>query len=112
MTGIPNSLADAIAQATSSWAAESDAPLPVTWGERAIAALDDLYAQGLCPNPAETQQLVAETIAQDPRPAHERHKDGQAGQEWNMRVAGFDVFWKVEGGVAEVTAIAPWSNNA
>ncbi len=97
--------ADAIAQATSSWAAEPDEPLPLRWSKAAIAALDQLYAQGLCPNLEQVRELIAETIAQDPRPAHERHRDGQQGQEWNLRVAGVDVFWKVEAGIAEVTKL-------
>ena len=98
--------ADAIASATNAWANQSDTPLTVRWSEEAAAQLDQLYAQGPCPNPQAARRLINETIAQDPRPAHERHRDGLEGQRWNLRVAGVDVFWTVEAGVAEVRAIA------
>lgn len=99
--------ADAIATATSDWAAE--AVMVVAWRRSASAYLEDRWGQGLLPDPLTLRQLIEETIGQDPRPAHERGKDGKADQVWNLRLAGFDVFWCVEGGVAWVTQLVQLS---
>ncbi|MGF1601199.1 MAG: tRNA (N6-threonylcarbamoyladenosine(37)-N6)-methyltransferase TrmO [Thermosynechococcaceae cyanobacterium] len=92
--------ADAIATATTTWATETDS-LPVTWSTLAESTLNAriIDVEWL-------RTLVTDTIAQDPRPAHERGKDGRPGQEWNMRLAGLDVFWQVEAGIATVTRLA------
>jgi tRNA (adenine37-N6)-methyltransferase len=91
--------ADAIATATTTWATETDL-LPVTWS---AAAENALSASGL--KVEWLRALITETLAQDPRPAHERGKDGRRGQTWNMRLAGLDIFWQVEAGNAKVTRL-------
>ncbi|MEM8605428.1 MAG: TrmO family methyltransferase, partial [Cyanobacteria bacterium P01_H01_bin.121] len=83
---------DAIATANNAWA-EPQAPLSVQWREAAVNAL----WQSNCPEPEQMQQLITETLAQDPRPAHERGKDGHPGQQWNFHVNNLSVFWIVEG---------------
>lgn len=94
--------ADAIATAAT-WASTAEIPLPVTWSEGAIATLHHHYThpstQGMI------QDLITETIAQDPRPAHERGQDGKPGQEWNLQVREFSVFWAVVQQQALVTRL-------
>ncbi len=95
--------ADAIPSA-SGWAT-ADQPLPVRWCDAAVLALEEQWAMGCDRDPNATRQLIEETIGQDPRPAHERGKDGKPNQEWNMRVARWDVVWRVESGLAWVTQL-------
>jgi len=51
------------------------------------------------------QTLIEDTLALDPRPAHERHKDGKEDQAWGMRVEHVDVKWRVLNGAAEIIAV-------
>lgn len=97
--------ADAIATATSAWADNADPLLPVEWSAEATASL----ATALNGDLVEVRQIITDVIAQDPRPGYERRKDGQPGQEWNMRLAGFDIYWKVKAGIATVTRLLPMS---
>ncbi len=97
--------ADAIPTATSAWATLETPEFAVCWSEAAIAALEECWAQGRVRDRAGTQALIEGTIGQDPRPAHERGKDGREGQQWNLRVGGFDVFWRVADGTAWITRI-------
>lgn len=99
--------ADAIATATSAWADDADPLLPVEWSPEATANL----ISTLTGDRNEIQPMISDVIAQDPRPGYERRKDGQPGQEWNMRLAGFDIFWKVEAGIATVTRLFPLSSS-
>ena len=89
--------ADAIA-ADSTWAVSEEDQVPVEWSAAATAALEHNSS-----NTDVIRSLITETIAQDPRPAHERGKDGQEGQEWNMQISDFSVFWAVEAGTAIIT---------
>lgn len=93
--------ADAIATATSAWAQQTDPRLPVTWSPAAMASLEAI--PGI--HKEAVQQLITDVIAQDPRPGYERCKDSQPGQEWNMRLAGVNLFWKVEAGIAIITRL-------
>ncbi len=93
--------ADAISSATSAWAEDVDPLLPVEWSLTALASLET--SQGI--QVEAVKQVITDAIAQDPRPGYERGKDGKPNQEWNMRLAGFDIFWKVETGVAVVTRL-------
>jgi tRNA (adenine37-N6)-methyltransferase len=97
--------ADAIPAATSAWATLETPEFAVGWAAGAIAALEECWAQGRLADRAATQALIEQTIGQDPRPAHERGKDGRSAQQWNLRVGGFDVFWRVEGGTAWITRL-------
>ena len=99
--------ADSISHATTEWADPIDSVLPVHWSDQATQAMividhhgNDLQAgtQGL-------RHLIEETVAQDPRPAHERNKDGKPGQSWGVRVGPVDVGWQVVGGVAVIISI-------
>ncbi len=95
--------ADSILEATSEWADSAEATLPVEWSgtaldELALAVADAASARQL-------QQLVEETIGLDPRPAHERGKDGRDGQTWGMRFQHTDVKWQVVDGVALIVAV-------
>lgn len=96
--------ADAIATATSTWVTPHESSLSVEWSEEAIAFLERHFhtiESDIIP----IKKLIAETIAQDPRPAHEQGKDGRLGQEWNMQIQEFSVFWSVAAAVAFVTRL-------
>lgn len=98
--------ADAIATATT-WASNPETLLPVRWSEGAIATLRD---HAHASTQAVIQRLIEETIAQDPRPAHERGKDGKPGQEWNLQVQEFSVFWAVDQQQAMITHLVKRPN--
>jgi len=94
--------ADSIVDATAEWAGSAEPALSVTWNSTATEQLSqtdlDVGLYGL-------QHLIEETIAQDPRPAHERNKDGKAGQTWGVRVAHVDVKWQVRDSIAEIVSV-------
>lgn len=95
--------ADSLPAATSDWADSAEATLPVEWSgtaleELAIAEPDSAAADDL-------RQLIDETIALDPRPAHERGSDGRQGQSWGMRFRHIDVKWQVTRGTAQIVTI-------
>lgn len=95
--------ADSIPLATSSWVPGTDALMPVEWNH---TAADNLAAlQTTDSSLADAQQIIDETLAQDPRPAHERNKDGKDGQLWHMRLLSIDISWTVKNSTALVTAI-------
>lgn len=95
--------ADSIAQASSEWADSAEPTLPVVWG---TAALDELAgAEPDAERAAELQLLIEETISLDPRPAHERGKDGKSGQTWGMRFHHTDVKWNVHDCTAEIVSV-------
>ena len=91
--------ADAIATAHAPWQPEPQ--LPVTWSESARSVLYQAPPDRV----AQLQRMIEETLAQDPRPAHERGKDGRPGQEWNLQLDVFSIFWAVEAGCACVTRL-------
>lgn len=97
--------ADAIPSANSGWAAHQEPVLPVSWSDAAATDLEACWARGQVADPAAIRCLIEETIAQDPRPAYERRKDGRVGQQWHMRILGFDVSWKVEAGTVWITRL-------
>jgi len=94
--------ADSIEAATADWAGSAEPALTVTWSDAASEQLSqtdtEVGVHGL-------KHLIEETIAQDPRPAHERNKDGKAGQTWGVRVAHVDVKWQVQDAIAEIVTI-------
>ena len=95
--------ADSIAQATSAWAGSAEPTLPVTWS---VTALDELASvEPDAKRAEELQQLIEETISLDPRPAHERGKDGKQEQTWGMRFLHTDVMWQVCGGTARIVSV-------
>lgn len=92
--------ADSIPEATSEWAVSAEPLLPIKWTP---GALDELKIADCCNKNLRT--LIEETIALDPRPAHERGKDGSEGQTWGMRFEQVDVVWQVQGGIAEILSV-------
>ncbi|MEM6255384.1 MAG: tRNA (N6-threonylcarbamoyladenosine(37)-N6)-methyltransferase TrmO [Cyanobacteria bacterium P01_D01_bin.156] len=90
---------DALSHAQGAWATGQDDLLPVQWSPKAVAVLvKDRNCDRI-------RQLIAETLAQDPRPGYERGKDGRPGQRWNMQIDRYSVFWTVCQGIAEVTEL-------
>ena len=94
--------ADSIDNATADWAGSAESALRVIWSDAAAQQLSQAESdEGL----NGLQLLIEETIAQDPRPAHERNKDGKAGQTWGVRVAHVDVKWQVRDAIAEIVSL-------
>lgn len=98
---------DAIPEATSEWATPLGPGLDVVWSDGLLEQVSNIEAahdsvqtgtQGL-------KTLIEQTLAQDPRPAYEREKDGKPGQHWSVMIGPVDVRFKVEGGVAIVIAL-------
>lgn len=88
--------ADAHPGAASGFAAQPPSPvLAVHFGEMAEAVLRERPA---------LRELIAQTLALDPRPAYRK---GQDRRRYGMRIEGFDVRWRVEGDHAEVETIVP-----
>lgn len=94
---------DAIPAATSDWAGEAEPTLPVQWQHDAAAIRDELIATDS--ELAELTTVIEETLAQDPRPAYERKKDGERGQSWGMKISRYNIRWKVVGNTAVIISI-------
>ncbi len=97
------SFADSIADASSSWVTAIDESMPVNWSDEALNNLRE--RQQHSNHLADARQLIEETLAQDPRPAHERAKDGRADQQWHMRLYDIDISWQVIDGCVRVTQV-------
>ncbi len=114
--------ADSIPEATCAWASRSEGSMPVQWCPEALKVLQQqsqMHSQRNAQPTAQStaqpiarlisqlnvQQLIQDTLAQDPRPGHERGKDGKPAQTWNMQMAGFIIHWQVVGGIAIVTKL-------
>ena len=101
------SFVDAIPEARSDWATPLQDGLKVTWNTEALQRLNeiepdsDLVASGSLG----LKSLIEQTLAQDPRPAHERGKDGKQGQHWGVMIGPAHVRFKVEGGVAIIEVV-------
>jgi len=98
---------DAIPEARSDWATPLPDGLEITWTKEALQHLSKIEPDS---NPVASgalglKTLIEQTLAQDPRPAHERGKDGKSGQYWGVMVGPADVRFKVEGGVVVIVAV-------
>ena len=91
--------ADAIESAHGAWATRQESFLPVRWNDAAEAVL---LESG---DSERLRCLIEETLAQDPRPGYERGKDGRDGQQWNMQISHYSIFWSVHCGIATVTEL-------
>ncbi len=91
---------DAIDEATSEWATPVESLLEVVWSDQALEQLADVPQtdNGILFGSRGLKTLVEETLAQDPRPAHERGKDGRPEQKWGVVVGPVDVKFRVEQG--------------
>jgi len=100
--------ADSIPEASSEWAVAAEPPMPVEWSASATAELliaDQHLATEQTGVTSGLRLLIEETLALDPRPAHERHKDGKEDQTWGMRFEHVDVKWRVQCGIAEIISV-------
>ena len=93
---------DCVNNATSEWALEKEKKMPVRLENDAL--LDELN-QNQQFHYKDKKDFIFENLALDPRPAHERGKDGKLGQTWGVRFSDFDVKWKVEQGTCIITSI-------
>lgn len=55
------------------------------------------------------RQLITQVLAQDPRPAYYGEKDQWKDQVFGMRLYDFDLKWRINNNVAEVTELQPIS---
>lgn len=94
---------DTIPAATSNWAGEAEPTLPVEWTNEAATIRDTLI--GTDSALRELIPVIEETLAQDPRPAYERNKDGTNGQTWGMKISTYNVRWKVVGHTVIIVSI-------
>lgn len=94
---------DAVPHATSNWATEPEPMLPVSWQSDAAAIRDKLIEAD--DKLAALIPVIEETLAQDPRPAYERRKDGEPGQSWGMRIGQYNVRWKVDNHTAVIISV-------
>lgn len=100
---------DAIPEALSDWATPLQDSLEVAWSSEALQRLNhieltnDPVANGLLG----LKKLIEQTLAQDPRPAHERGKDGKPDQHWGVMIGPVDVRFKVQKGIVVIDAVEP-----
>jgi hypothetical protein len=83
--------ADALVDATTSWAHRQEPSLQVEFDASSEAYLKKNDCAG------ELRQLIVETLALDPRPGYERGQSSLANQQWGVQMSGVDIKWKVEG---------------
>ena len=104
-----NSQNETPAEARCDWATPLKDGLEVAWNTDAQQRLNeiepdnDLVASGSLG----FKSLIEQTLAQDPRPAHERGKDGKQGQYWGVMIGAAHVRFKVESGVVVIVAAEP-----
>ncbi len=93
--------ADAIPTAQSTWVTPPESGLSVHWSE----AAEQMFIRLQGPSDSLIRCLINETLAQDPRPAYERGKDGKVGQQWNIQICTLSIFWQVRDNTAVITRI-------
>lgn len=92
--------ADALADATGGFAPDApDAGLNVGFSAQAEADLAAL------PGAGEIRELIVQVLSLDPRPAYRRGPE--PGRTYGVRLAGFNVRWRIDGAGAEVVDIKP-----
>jgi len=103
------SFVDAIPEARCDWATPLPCGLEVTWNTDALELLNKIEPDSdfVASGSLGLKRLIEQTLAQDPRPAHERGKDGKPGQYWGVMIGPADVRFKVEGGVVVIEATEP-----
>ena len=92
---------DSRADAAGAWAgAPPDPHLTVTYSDDAQRQLE-----ALAPAYPDLAALIAEVLAQDPRPAYHAGNDGS--RAYALSLFDLDIHWRVTGTVCEVCAITP-----
>ena len=92
--------ADAIADATSAWATPPNSMKAVQWSQEASEMLNIIAEQH-----PHFQNLVEESLLQDPRPGYERGKDGKPGAQWFMRIQDYEIAWSVIDHVVQINQL-------
>ncbi|MFK8078275.1 MAG: tRNA (N6-threonylcarbamoyladenosine(37)-N6)-methyltransferase TrmO [Granulosicoccus sp.] len=101
------SFVDAIPNAISDWATPLQDSLEVAWNSEALLSLNsikpncDPVAFGL----HGLKKLIEQTLSQDPRPAHERGRDGKVDQHWGVMIGPVNVRFRVQGGIVIINTI-------
>ncbi len=95
---------DAKPEARSDWATPLPCGLEVSWTTEALQRLNEMAPDGdlVASGSFGLKTLIEQTLAQDPRPAHERGKDGKPGQHWGVMIGPANVRFKVEGGIVVI----------
>ena len=105
------SFVDAIPEARSDWATPLSDGFKVAWSGDALQSLNEIEPDSdlVTCGSLGLKRLIEQTLALDPRPAHERGKDGKPGQYWGVMIGPVDVRFKVEGGIVVIEAAEPKS---
>lgn len=90
--------ADSIPAATGGFAADAPAPVLAVDFSPAAAAVCAAWPLG------DLRELIAQVLAQDPRPAYQRNNPHS--RRYGMKLYQYDVRWEMRGGAAYVTDIA------
>lgn len=103
------SFVDAIPEARSDWATPLQGGLEVAWNAEVLKRLNDIEPESnlVASGSLGLKSLIEQTLAQDPRPAHERGKDGKQDQHWGLMIGPAHVRFKVVGGVVIIMAADP-----
>lgn len=98
---------DSIPDAKSDWATPLQDGLQVVWESEALKQLNEIEPNSdpVASGSLGVKKLIEQTLAQDPRPAHERAKDGKQDQHWGVMIGPVDVKFKVQGGIVVIDAI-------
>ncbi len=98
---------DSIPEARSDWATRLQAGLEVLWETEALQQLGEMEPDNTLVESGSLglQVLIEQVLAQDPRPAYERNKDGKPGQYWGVLVGPVDVQFEVRDGKVIVVSI-------
>ena len=103
------SFVDAIPEARSDWATPLQGGLEVAWNAEVLKRLNDIEPESnlVASGSLGLKSLIEQTLAQDPRPAHERGTDGKQDQHWGLMIGPAHVRFKVVGGVVIIMAADP-----
>ncbi|MFK7997293.1 MAG: tRNA (N6-threonylcarbamoyladenosine(37)-N6)-methyltransferase TrmO [Granulosicoccus sp.] len=101
------SFVDAIPEARCDWATPLQDGLEVGWNTEALQCLTDIEPENdlVASGSLGLKRLIEQTLSQDPRPAHEREKDGKPGQSWSVMIGPVDVRFKVVSGIVVIEAV-------
>lgn len=88
---------DVAPDAVASWATPPTA-MPVEWRPEALEGLNNLGF-------GQFKVAIEQTLGCDPRPGHERQKDGDPDQTWGFQFEQLNIVWKVEKATAHITSV-------
>lgn len=91
---------DEAPDAVAAWATKPPT-MPVAWLPEALAELNRLGASHF-------KAAIEQTLGCDPRPGHERQKDGTPNQTWGFQFDKLNIVWGVQDATAYITTVTTW----